>query len=418
MRKRESIFEGIDLSVLSLYYILVFIGFISVLAAVYNPETFSLTNLSLNYNKQLIFIVASTIIGLLILSIEGRLIEPLSFPFYLLTLFLLVAVLFFGVKISGARSWFQIGAFSLQPGEFAKLSTAMMVATVLGSATKKNFNKKILLATLIVSIPALLILPQPDLGSTVVFSSFLLVFYREGLSIYFVLIALALAVFFILALVIDPLILSLVLGGFGLFIAILWRKSRSVWLTTLGVTAFLVLFIQSVDYAFYNLLEDRHRNRINIMLGKAHDPKGIGYNTHQSMIAIGSGGLWGKGFLQGTQTKYDFVPEQQTDFIFCTIGEEWGFVGSFIFVTIFLIFIYRILVLAERQKLAFARIFAYSVASILFFHFAVNIAMTIGLFPVIGIPLPFISSGGSSMLAFSMMIFIVLRLDSYRTEIL
>lgn len=418
MRKRESIFEGIDLSVLLLYYLLVFIGFISVLAAVYNPETFSLTNLSLNYNKQLIFIVASTIIGLLILSIEGRLIEPLSFPVYLLTLILLVAVLFFGTKISGARSWFQIGAFSLQPGEFAKLSTAMMVATVLGSATRKNFKKKMLLAVLIVAIPALLILPQPDLGSTVVFSSFLLVFYREGLPIYFVLIAIALAVFFILALVIDPLILSLVLGGFGLFLAILWRKNRTVWLSTLGVTALLVLFIQSVDYAFYNLLEDRHRNRINIMLGKAHDPKGIGYNTHQSMIAIGSGGLWGKGFLQGTQTKYDFVPEQQTDFIFCTIGEEWGFVGSFIFITLFLIFIYRILVLAERQKLAYARIFAYSVASILFFHFAVNIAMTIGLFPVIGIPLPFISSGGSSMLAFSMMIFIVLRLDTYRTEIL
>ncbi|GCD78362.1 rod shape-determining protein RodA [Thermaurantimonas aggregans] len=418
MRKRESIFEGIDLSVLSLYYLLVFIGFISVLAAVYNPETFSLTNLSLNYNKQLLFIVASTIIGLLILSIEGRLIEPLSFPFYLLTLILLVAVLFFGAKISGARSWFQIGAFSLQPGEFAKLSTAMMVATVLGSATKKNFKKKVLLATLIVAIPALLILPQPDLGSTVVFSSFLLVFYREGLSIYFVLIALALAVFFILALVIDPLILSLVLGGFGLFVAILWRRSRAVWITTLGVTAIVVLFVQSVDFAFYNLLEDRHRNRINIMLGKAHDPKGIGYNTHQSMIAIGSGGFWGKGFLQGTQTKYDFVPEQQTDFIFCTIGEEWGFVGSFTFITIFLLFIYRILVLAERQKLAYARIFAYSVASILFFHFAVNIAMTIGLFPVIGIPLPFISSGGSSMLAFSMMIFILLRLDTYRTEIL
>lgn len=418
MRKRQTIFDGIDLSVLLLYYVLVIIGFVSVLAAVYNPETFSLTNLSLNYNKQIIFIVVSTVIGLLILSIEGRLIEPLALPFYILTIILLVAVLFFGTKISGARSWFQIGAFSLQPGEFAKLSTALMVAVVLGNVSKKNFTKKILLATLIVAIPALLILPQPDLGSTVVFSSFLLVFYREGLSVYFVLIALALGVFFILALVIDPIILSLVMGGFGIFAAILWRRSRAVWLSILSVTAIIVLFVQSVDYAFDNLLEDRHRNRINIMLGKAHDPKGIGYNTHQSMIAIGSGGLWGKGFLQGTQTKYDFVPEQQTDFIFCTIGEEWGFVGSMIFITIFLVFIYRILLLAERQKLPFARIFAYSVACILFFHFSVNIAMTIGLFPVIGIPLPFISAGGSSMLAFSSMIFILLRLDMYRTEIL
>ena len=418
MRKRNSIFEGIDLSVLLLYYVLVLIGFISVLAAVYNPETFSLTNLSLNYNKQLIFILASTVIGLFILSIEGRLIEPLSLPFYLFTLILLVAVLFFGVKISGARSWFQIGAFSLQPGEFAKLSTALMVAAVLGTATKKNFNKKILLSALVVAIPALMILPQPDLGSTVVFSSFLLVFYREGLSIYFVLISLALAVFFILALVINPDILSIVLAGLGIFIAILWRRSRKIWMSILAISATIVVFVQSVDYAFYNLLEDRHRNRINIMLGKAHDPKGIGYNTHQSMIAIGSGGFLGKGFLQGTQTKYDFVPEQQTDFIFCTIGEEWGFVGSMVFITIFLIFIYRLILLAERQKLPFARIFAYSVASILLFHFTVNIAMTIGLFPVIGIPLPFVSSGGSSMLAFSMMIFIVLRLDMYRTEIL
>lgn len=418
MRKRYSIFEGIDYSVLLLYYALVFIGFISVLAAVYNPETFSLTNFTLNYNKQMIFILASTVVGLLILSIEGRLIEPLSLPFYIITLILLVAVLFFGSKISGARSWFQLGAFSLQPGEFAKVSTAMMVATVLGSANRKNFNKKLLISSLIVLIPALLILPQPDLGSTVVFSSFLLVFYREGLSIYFVLISLSLAVFFVISLVVDPDILSIVLAGFGVFAAIFWRRSRKIWLGILVVTAILVLFVQSVDYAFYNLLEDRHRNRINIMLGKAHDPKGIGYNTHQSMIAIGSGGLWGKGFLQGTQTKYDFVPEQQTDFIFCTIGEEWGFVGSMVFITLFLLFIYRILLLAERQKLAFARIFAYSVASILFFHFTVNIAMTIGLFPVIGIPLPFISAGGSSMLAFSMMIFLLLRLDTYRTEIL
>ncbi len=418
MRKRNSIFDGIDLSVLLLYYAMVFIGFISVLAAVYNPETFSLTDLSLNYNKQMIFILAATVIGLFILSIDGRLIEPLSFPLYIFTLVLLVAVLFFGTKISGARSWFQIGAFSLQPGEFAKLSTSMMVAAVLGSATKKSFTRKILLSTLVVAISALLILPQPDLGSTVVFSSFLLVFYREGLSVYFVLISLALAVFFILALVINPDILSMVTAGFGLFISILWRRSRKIWAGTLAVTAIIVSFIQSVDYAFYNLLEDRHRNRINIMLGKAHDPKGIGYNTHQSMIAIGSGGLFGKGFLQGTQTKYDFVPEQQTDFIFCTIGEEWGFAGAMVFITLFLIFIYRLILLAERQKLPFARIFTYSVACILLFHFTVNIAMTIGLFPVIGIPLPFVSSGGSSMLAFSMMIFIVLRLDMYRKEIL
>jgi rod shape determining protein RodA len=418
MRKRNSIFEGIDWSVLLLYYLLVIIGFFSVLAAVYNPDTFSLSNLSHNYNKQMIFIIASTVIGLLILSLEGRLIEPLSFPIYLLTLGLLVAVLFLGVKISGARSWFQFGAFSLQPGEFAKLSASMMVAAILAGANRKNFNKKLFLAIVVIAIPALLILPQPDLGSAIVFSSFLFVFYREGLPLFYVLIFIALGVFFILALVIDPDILSVVLGGMGVFVAILLRRMRRVWLTIAAVTALLVLFIQSVDYAFYNLLEDRHRNRINIMLGKAHDPKGIGYNTHQSMIAIGSGGVWGKGFLQGTQTKYDFVPEQQTDFIFCTIGDEWGFVGSFLFISLYLLFIYRIFVLAERQKLAYARIFAYSVGSIIFFHFTVNIAMTIGLFPVIGIPLPFISSGGSSMLAFSMMIFILLRLDTYRQEIL
>jgi rod shape determining protein RodA len=208
------------------------------------------------------------------------------------------------------------------------------------------------------------------------------------------------------------------IAGIALTVAWLFRKIKGLWLWSLLVAAFSVLVVLSVDFAFNELLEDRHRNRINILLGKAEDPKGIGYNTNQSLIAIGSGGLYGKGYLQGTQTKFDFVPEQTTDFIFCTVGEEWGFLGSATVVLLFVILLFRLVFLAERQRSRFSRIYGYSVASILFLHFAVNIAMTVGLAPVIGIPLPFFSYGGSSLWGFTLLLFIFLRLDAYRLLVL
>ncbi|MBM3435920.1 MAG: rod shape-determining protein RodA, partial [Bacteroidetes bacterium] len=262
------------------------------------------------------------------------------------------------------------------------------------------------------------ILLQPDAGSAMVYSSLILVLFREGLSGNILLAGVAVGILFLLALVIDKFVLIGCLAGIGFMAFLLYKNLRRkfVWI----VAAFLLLssFVYSIDYVVEKLLEPHQQKRINVLIGKETDIKGAGYNVHQSKIAIGSGGFLGKGFLQGTQTKYDFVPEQSTDFIFCTIGEEWGFVGSFILIIIFIGLLSRIIILAERQRSRFSRIYGYGVASILFFHFAVNIGMTIGLFPVIGIPLPFISYGGSSLWGFTVLLIVFVKLDSVRLELL
>ena len=419
MRESNSIFQNIDWALVLFYVVLVLMGWANIYAAVFNEENSSILDISQKYGKQLLWIGTSCALIILILFIDGKVFQALAYPIYAASILSLIAVLFFGKEIAGARSWFAFGGFSLQPSEFAKFATALALArfaSTEGISLKRWRNR--LIGLVIILLPAVLIIPQPDPGSALVYSSLILVLYREGLSSNYIFFGISLAILFILSLLFKPLYIIIALAVVAIIIIFITRHVRHFIWKILGVLLVAVTFIQGVDYAFNNILEDRHRNRINILLGKAHDPKGIGYNTEQSMIAIGSGGVNGKGFLQGTQTKFDFVPEQSTDFIFCTVGEEWGFLGSSGLVILFAIFFFRLVKVAERQKTAFSRVYGYCVVSILFFHFAVNIAMTIGLAPVIGIPLPFFSYGGSSLWGFTILLFIFIKLDAYRAQIL
>lgn len=419
MRSNGGLFQNIDWILVFLYFALALLGWLNIYAAVYNEEFSSIFDMSQKYGKQLLWIGTSVIIILVIMFADANLFQTLAFPIYIISILSLLGLFVFGKEIAGARSWYAFGSFSLQPSEFAKFATALATAKYLSTKgiSINNWSNRFV-ALLIVFLPAAIIIPQPDPGSALVYSAFFLVFYREGLSGNYIFAGFALVILFILSLLISPLHLFLFIAAIAGIFIFLYRKSRGAIVRIVAISLLAIGFIQSVDYTFNNVLEDRHRNRINILLGKAHDPKGIGYNTAQSMIAIGSGGLTGKGYLEGTQTKFDFVPEQSTDFIFCTVGEEWGFAGSTAVVILFVLLFFRLIVVAERQKSAFSRIYGYSVASILFFHFAVNIAMTIGLAPVVGIPLPFFSYGGSSLWGFTLLLFIFIKLDSNRMEIL
>jgi rod shape determining protein RodA len=419
MRKTDGIINNLDWLTVVLFLLLVFMGWANIYAAVFDEEHANIFDLSQRYGKQLMWI--GTTIGLIIIIfvLDGKIYQTLAIPIYIVTMLALLLVLFAGKEIAGARSWFAFGGFSIQPSEFAKFATALALASFLGKKERnmKGLRDK-LIGFVIIIVPAALIIPQPDPGSALVYSSLLLVLYREGLSGAYIFIGLALALLFIMSLLIPLLSLQIALLAIAILIIVLTRKSKGFWIKVVGLWILSAVLVNTVDYAFTNILEDRHRNRINILLGKAHDPKGIGYNTAQSMIAIGSGGITGKGYLNGTQTKFDFVPEQSTDFIFCTVGEEWGFVGSGVLIVLFLLLFFRLVQLAERQKNTFARAYGYGVVSILFFHFTINIAMTIGLAPVIGIPLPFFSYGGSSLWGFTLLLFIFLKLDSFRWETL
>ena len=419
MRENTNIFQNIDWLSILLFFTLVLMGWGNIYAAVFNAESNSIIDFSERYGKQLLWIITTVFLAILIILIDGSVYSTLAYPIYLVSMLSLLGVLLFGKEISGARSWFVLGGFSIQPSEFAKFATALALGRFLSTKPRDLTRfKNQLSAFIIIFLPAILIIPQPDPGSALVYAAFILVLYREGLSPAYIFIGFSLAILFILSLLIEPLYLTVALAMLALIIWFITRHAkRFIWriIIIFGICA---AFIQTVDYTFNNLLEDRHRNRINILLGKADDPQGIGYNTNQSMIAIGSGGFSGKGYLQGTQTKFDFVPEQSTDFIFCTVGEEWGFLGSTLLILLFTIFFFRLVFLAERQKSTFARVYGYSVAAILFFHFTINIAMTIGLAPVIGIPLPFFSYGGSSLWGFTILLFIFLKLDAYRWQML
>lgn len=419
MRTNGSLFQNIDWILVILYFALAILGWLNIYAAVYNEEFSSIFDMSQKYGKQLMWIGTSVVIIMVIMFTDTNLFQTLAYPIFLISLLSLLGLFVFGKEIAGARSWYAFGSFSLQPSEFAKFATALATARYLSSkgVTINNWGNRFT-ALLIVLLPAAIIVPQPDPGSALVYSSFFLVFYREGLSGKYIFAGFALVVLFILSLLISKFYLIIFIGALTAILIFVYRRSRGAIISVAAIAIAAAGFILSVDYAFNNILEDRHRNRINILLGKAHDPKGIGYNTAQSMIAIGSGGLTGKGYLEGTQTKFDFVPEQSTDFIFCTVGEEWGFVGSTTVVILFVLLFFRLIIVAERQKSHFSRIYGYCVASILFFHFAINIAMTIGLAPVIGIPLPFFSYGGSSLWGFTLLLFIFIKLDSNRMEIL
>jgi len=418
LKEQKGLFRHIDRTLVLLYLTLVLMGWVSIYAAVYNEEHGSIFDLSQSYGKQMLWILTSLIIGFLVILTDAKFFNAFAYPIYIGTILLLIVVLFFGTEIAGSKSWFQIGEFRLQPAEFAKFATNLALAHYLSALDfDKRKRKSQIIPILILIIPALLILLQNDTGSAIVYSSLVLVLYRQGMPGSILLLGLAVVILTIMALLFNQYIVISVIGvllaGFIFFIR---RTLRNI----LSVTAIFIvatLFVLSVDYAFEKVLEDHQKTRINVLLGKQIDLKGAGYNVNQSKIAIGSGGFWGKGFLNGTQTKFNFVPEQSTDFIFCTVGEEWGFAGTFVVVLLYLLLCIRIILLAERQRSEFSRIYGYGVASILFFHFFVNIGMTIGLMPVIGIPLPFFSYGGSSLWAFTILLFIFIKQDSNRLQL-
>lgn len=420
MREGQGLFWKLDGISIGLFLLLVFLGWMNIHSAAYQPENEKFWSMDSEYGKQLLWIGSSMFILLFILLLDGRVYERIAYPVYALSLLALAGVLIFGSTISGARSWYTFGGFSLQPSEFVKCSTALALAKLFSKESSKDGMgaRSRWLAFALIALPILLILPQPDLGSALVFLAFLFVLYREGMSITVLLGPIGIGILFVLTLLLNKVWVILGMVVLALGMAYSSRRRPRFWLRPLLMAIMGLGVVLSVDYAFNEVLEDRHRNRIDILLGKAEDPKGIGYNTQQSLIAIGSGGLSGKGFLQGTQTRYDFVPEQTTDFIFCTVGEEWGFLGSSLIVLLFTALLFRLIFLAERQKSRFSRAYGYGVAAILFLHFAVNIAMTVGLAPVIGIPLPFFSYGGSSLWGFTLLLFIFLRLDAYRVLIL
>lgn len=419
MRERKGIFYNIDRLTVFLYLLLVFIGWINIYAAVYNEEHKSIFDLSQNYGKQLIWIISSVVLALIILMIDIKFFSSFSYIIYFLSMFSLLAVLLLGKEIAGSKSWFQIGSFALQPAEFAKFATCLAIAKYLSAIDRKMKSLKTkVFAFIILLFPAGLILLQNDTGSALVYFSFILVLYREGLSGSFLIFSGIIAVLFLLTLWLGILYAGGIVLAVCLFLLLLIKRNRNNIFTL--IAAFIISggFVLSVDYVFENILEKHQKTRINVLIGKETDIRGAGYNVHQSKIAIGSGGLTGKGFLKGTQTKYNFVPEQSTDFIFCTIGEEWGFAGSLMVVLLFSTLLIRLIIIAERQKSKFSRIYGYGVSSILFFHFIINIGMTIGIAPVIGIPLPFISYGGSSLWAFTILLFIFIRMDASRSELL
>lgn len=420
MREQKSIFSYVDWTLVVLYLFLVILGWLSVHSSVYNEAHSSIFDTEQKYGKQFLWICGSVLLILAIMTVDGRLFQKTAPVVYLFVLALLVLVLIFGKKVSGARSWFEIGGFSLQPSEFAKFSTALMISYWLSLSPTFNLRsaKNMIMSFVIVFFPALLILPQPDAGSAMVYTAFILVLHRFGLPPIFLWGGFSIAALFLLSLIVPHIFLYSTIAIIGAGSLLFTRRKRKDFVRVLVYVVAAIAFTQTVEYSFNNFLEERHRNRINILLGKAHDPQGIGYNTEQSKIAIGSGGFFGKGYLKGTQTKFDFVPEQSTDFIFCTVGEEFGFVGSAALVLIFTFLIIRIFMVAERQRSQFSKVYGYCVGSIILFHFAINIAMTIGLAPVVGIPLPFLSYGGSALWGFTILLFIFIKLDAYRMQIL
>ncbi len=418
-RNNEGVLQNIDWILVSMYLLMVTMGWFNIYAAVYNEEYKSIFDTSQSYGMQLVWIISSLFIAFVILVVDGEAFPKFAWPIYGAFLLLLIAVIFVGAEVKGSKSWIGVGSFRVQPAEFAKFATNLAIAKYLSNINIKidNLNTK-LIAGALFAVPALIIILQNETGSALVYGSFILVLFREGLSGNFLIMGLMMVVLFVLALLVDETILSIILALVaGVSLLFIRRKMKNI-MFVVGILVASLAFVYSVDYAFVNVLEPHQKKRINVLLGKEVDPKGAGYNVNQSMIAIGSGGWIGKGFLKGTQTKFNYVPEQSTDFIFCTVGEEWGFAGSVVVIGLFVFLLLRIIYLAERQRSAFSRIYGYGLASIIFIHLAINIGMTIGLAPVVGIPLPFFSYGGSSLWSFTILTFIFVRLDSYRFQIL
>jgi rod shape determining protein RodA len=422
MKREDNISGSLDWPTIGLYLALVMLGWINIYAVVYDETVHQpIFSLTLNSGRQLMFIIASLVIIMGIVILDMRFYETFAYVLYGVIIFSLMLVPIIGKEVGGNKAWLGVGSFGVQPSEFAKFITALAVAKYAGSVGFKmdNIRNQIVLFAMI-GLPMVLILfGQKDTGTALVFTSFVLVFFREGMSPFLMIVGICAAVIFILTLLIPN---QLYLHGAilaVLVILIVMGKKKIKRIVTLTLGALIIMgVIESVDYVVTNVLKPYQQNRVRALINPDADPLGAGWNVTQSKIAIGSGGFIGKGFLKGTQTKFDFVPEQSTDFIFCTIGEEHGWLGSLVVVGLFSALFLRILFIAERQKNRFARVYAYSVVCIFFFHFAVNIGMTIGLFPVIGIPLPFFSYGGSSLWGFTVLLFILLKLDAHRGQVL
>lgn len=473
MVRRNNIYGNIDWLTVFIWVLLVIFGWMNIYSANYAASDGTIFDLTERYGKQLLFIGVSIIVIILIFILDSKFFAFFAYPMYGIIVLFLVLVLLIGREINGAKSWLAFGGFLFQPSEYAKPLTALALARLLSSHDfqLKGF-RSYLLTGMIIFAPALLIMLQPDMGSSMVYFAFLFVLYREGFSQNLMILGSSLIILFIATLLVEKeiIIAAVVVIAVILYRVISWSNKKMIYfilfsggvfgllygvnylldtelslylisLATFVAIAFAafilavrarnpnyykilvgmivaVVFIVFVDYAMNNILKEHQQQRIYVTLGLQDDPQGVGYNVNQSKIAIGSGGFSGKGFLQGTQTKLHFVPEQSTDFIFCTVGEEWGFLGTSIVVILFVILILRLIILAERQRSQFSRIFGYGLISVVLTHFIVNIGMTIGLFPVIGIPLPFFSYGGSSLIAFTAFLFIFIKLDSNRMELL
>lgn len=411
----------LDWITLLLYFVILVFGWLNIYAACYDESHAMVIDFSTKHGKQLIWIGVSLLLALVVSLTDVRLFSSMAYVFYLIMMVLLVVTLFVANVTKGGHSWIDFGSFKFQPTEFAKFATALALARYMSNpdVDYKQMRTKVISWT-IVLIPALLTLLQHDTGSALVFAAFLFPMIREGMSPKILIVGLVAVVLFVTALLVNSYIVLAILAVIALFYLFVWlnKRTRKHYLWTIGLFLACSLFTMSVDFVFEHILEPHQRDRIYVLLGKTVDTHGTGYNVHQAKIAIGSGGLMGKGFLNGTITKADYVPEQETDFIFCTVGEEWGFVGATVVILLYLALLLRLIRLSERQYSRFTRFYGYSVASILFIHFFINIGMVIGLLPVIGIPLPFFSYGGSSLMAFTLLLFIFLRQDQERTQTL
>ncbi len=421
----RGLFGRIDWLTIFLYAFLVFIGWINIYSTTLSDPDTSIFDFSTLYGKQLFFIGVAGAGILLVLFIETNFFERFASIFYIISIILLLGLFVFGKTIAGATSWYNLGFFNLQPSELAKVATALALAKYLSDIQTDIKNRKHqLYALLIILLPAILILPQPDPGSSLIYFSLFFVLFREGFPLYYLGILLIMIVLFATTLMFGTIWIAIGLGIVTVLVFVFKKKSTKIPLIPLGVIIVVsILFSLSVGFVYENIFEQRHRDRFALWLSLEKDEnkleeirKTIGYNTYQSEKAIESGGFFGKGFLEGTRTKGDFVPEQHTDYIFSSVGEEWGFLGTVTVILLFSFFFLRLIFIAERQKSDFSRMYGYGVISILLIHYFINIGMVIGLLPTIGVPLPFFSYGGSGLIFFTMLLFIFLKLDSNRLK--
>tara|TARA_B100001250_G_scaffold216039_1_gene185389 strand:+ start:3912 stop:5168 length:1257 start_codon:yes stop_codon:yes gene_type:complete len=401
-----------------IYLLLIILGCLSIYSSSYSPNSdTSFISLNTIIGKQIFFAIISLIISTFIILIDVKIIIRLSYFIYFLSIISLVLVLFIGKEVGGAKAWFDFGKFGLQPAEFAKFGTILGIAKFIHDKDIYiNEFKELVIISCLLLMPCLLILKQPDAGSALIYGSLIIMFFREGLPLRYILIIIIISILSLSTIIIGVNYTIIFLIFLTLIFGYILRINKKTFIPALVFCIMGASIISGINYSYEKILQPHQKERIDIILGKEKNDLGSGYNLNQSLIAIGSGGFSGKGYLEGTQTKFNFVPEQNTDFIFCTIGEEFGFLGSLTVIGLFTILILRILILSEKQTSRFSRIVGYSLSSILFAHILINISMAIGLMPVIGIPLPFFSYGGSALLSFSILFFMFIKLDTYRIE--